>query len=430
MLTRLRLERFKNFKDAEIHLGPFSVLIGANASGKSNIRDALRFLHGISRGYTIPEILGEKYIEGGVLQWRGIRGGLREATYSGESAFAITVDIQFKDFEDIEDERVTYSIIIEPQAREQKSRVVREYLNVGQNVIFDSSFPGFPTGKLIMHPQYLVGYIAVTEDSKNKRMPIFSPHQPVLTQMVEHFDDIGEEHAAIPAIRLIKWILAQFRSMRFLDLDPEAMRIPSNPGQTILGDRGENLSSVLQAICEDPQKKLALVEWIQELTPMDVCDLEFREDLTGKILVYLVEENGQTTSAYSASDGTLRFLAMLAAFLDPNPSKFYFFEELENGLHPVRLHLLMELIENKASQGLIQTVATTHSPQLLRFLSKDSLEHASLLYRLPDSPKGRVKRIMDIPDIREILEEQDLAALHESGWFEDSMFFLEPEESE
>ena len=48
MFTSLRLERFKNFKDTELKLGPFTVLIGANASGKSNIRDAFRFLHGIA----------------------------------------------------------------------------------------------------------------------------------------------------------------------------------------------------------------------------------------------------------------------------------------------------------------------------------------------------------------------------------------------
>jgi AAA15 family ATPase/GTPase len=42
MFTSLRMERFKNFKDAELKPGPFTVLIGANASGKSNIRDAFR----------------------------------------------------------------------------------------------------------------------------------------------------------------------------------------------------------------------------------------------------------------------------------------------------------------------------------------------------------------------------------------------------
>ncbi len=79
MFTSLRLERFKNFKDAELKLGPFTVLIGANASGKSNIRDAFRFLHGIARGYSLAEIIGEKYGEGGERVWTGIRGELQRS---------------------------------------------------------------------------------------------------------------------------------------------------------------------------------------------------------------------------------------------------------------------------------------------------------------------------------------------------------------
>ena len=49
MITSLRLVDFKNFADETLHLGPFTLIVGANASGKSNIRDAFRFLHGIGR---------------------------------------------------------------------------------------------------------------------------------------------------------------------------------------------------------------------------------------------------------------------------------------------------------------------------------------------------------------------------------------------
>src|SRR5580692_2693698 len=91
MFTSLRLERFKNFKDAELKLGPFTVLIGANASGKSNIRDAFRFLHGISRGYSLAEIIGGKYGEGGQREWSGIRGGIREISYEDRGSFSLLI---------------------------------------------------------------------------------------------------------------------------------------------------------------------------------------------------------------------------------------------------------------------------------------------------------------------------------------------------
>ncbi|NJP22590.1 MAG: AAA family ATPase [Hydrococcus sp. CRU_1_1] len=87
MLKQLCIEQFKSFKEAELTLGPLTILVGTNASGKSNIRDAFRFLHGISRGYNLAEIMGEKYVEGGVIQWRGIRGGVREITFRGEILF-------------------------------------------------------------------------------------------------------------------------------------------------------------------------------------------------------------------------------------------------------------------------------------------------------------------------------------------------------
>ena len=78
-------------------MGNLTLLVGTNASGKSNLRDAFRFLHGVSRGYTLAEIIGEKWIEGGVLQWKGIRGGTREATYCGQSGFSLEATLSIGD---------------------------------------------------------------------------------------------------------------------------------------------------------------------------------------------------------------------------------------------------------------------------------------------------------------------------------------------
>src|SRR5712692_7041025 len=96
MLKKLRLERFKGFKEAELVLGPFTLLVGANASGKSNVRDAFRFLHGVARGDMLAETFGETYIERG-LQWRGIRGGTREITFQGAATFAVEIEFTIAD---------------------------------------------------------------------------------------------------------------------------------------------------------------------------------------------------------------------------------------------------------------------------------------------------------------------------------------------
>ena len=97
-------------------------------------------------------------------------------------------------------------------------------------------------------------------------------------------------------------------------------------------------------------------------TPMDVNDVLLDADPAGRISLRLVEKGGQSSSAVSASDGTLRFLAILAALFGPEPASFYFIEELENGIHPTRLSLLVDLIEHQSKRHGVQIVATSHSP--------------------------------------------------------------------
>jgi predicted ATPase len=249
-------------------------------------------------------------------------------------------------------------------------------------------------------------------------------HQPVLTQIVE----LARQQKVQGRVRQeIEDTLREFESMRFVDFVPDAMRRPSLPGQIVLSDQGENLSSVLEGICSDTRTKEVLRSWIQELTPMDVVDFEFVADPQGKILVYLVEKSGRRISAYSASDGTLRFLGILAAFLGPKPARFYFIEEIDNGIHPARLYLLMNLLESRTTGGELQVFMTTHSPQLLRLLKPPAMPYASLTYRVEGVAETRIKSLPDIPHLCEVLETSDIARLYEGGWMEQAMFFEEGE---
>lgn len=161
---------------------------------------------------------------------------------------------------------------------------------------------------------------------------------------------------------------------------------------------------------------------------MDAQDFDFPEDFTGKVLLRLIEASGQKITAYSASDGTLRFLGLLAALLGNQRSRFYFFEEPENGIHPNRLSLLLQLMEQGVANGSMQIVITTHSPLLLNFLSPANLEYASLMYRIGDRAESRITKIMDIPNARELVANDGLSSLLDSGWLEDAMYFLEDEE--
>lgn len=156
---------------------------------------------------------------------------------------------------------------------------------------------------------------------------------------------------------------------------------------------------------------------------MDVVDLQFPVDVTGRVLLSLLERDGSTTSSFSASDGTLRFLGVLAALLGPRPPRFVFLEEIENGLHPARLRLLIDLLESTARAGRTQIVATTHSPQVLSLVAEETLRGAILTYRLEGERGTRVRRLWDLPDAPRILTTHSRGQLLASGWFEDVVEF-------
>jgi predicted ATPase len=435
VLKRLILRDFKSFRSAEIPLGPLTLLVGANASGKSNIRDALRVLHGVGLGYTVAEILGEKYGPGGILQWRGIRGGAREVSFEGAGAFGVGLEHERElegvplDSPLVELARIRrYNLGIDVSDIRSGPRVIVESLSSPLGYFYDSNPQDVPLEQRGEHQLRVrhsrAGYIRAGAEGPGK-VSEFASSRPVLAQLPEQPSSRSEKGSLRQACSEFLDVL---KSLRFLDLDPEAMRQPSQPGQVILGDRGENLSSVLQAICGDESRKQALLEWLRALTPMDAVDFEFLPDFSGRILVHLVESHGHRVSALSASDGTLRFLALAAALLSPDTGRIFFFEELDNGLHPARLHLLLQLIQQTCREQGVQVIGTTHNPALLAFLDEQARQDALLVYRTEAAPDSRVRRIADLPDIESVLATQDLGRLFASGWLEDAAAFSEPDE--
>jgi hypothetical protein len=90
MFKNLSLKNVKSFKQVDIALSPFTLVLGTNATGKSNLRDAFRFLHGLSRGYRFVDLFAGKY-EGGEQVWSGIRGGPYEFIHNGAEHFEIKI---------------------------------------------------------------------------------------------------------------------------------------------------------------------------------------------------------------------------------------------------------------------------------------------------------------------------------------------------
>lgn len=418
MLKRIKLNNFKGFKRADASLGALSLIVGTNASGKSNIREALRTLHGIGLGYTMADVLGEKYGPGGILQWRGIRGGALEASYEATGKFGIQVTLEGTEDGTQREEQMRYAIVVDVTDNSAGPRVIREHLRTDSSFIFDSHPEADPVDQKHDH-QIQVRYPRGGKYRKHGKTLAFSSARSVLSQLAEKRNEPVSVRGACQAVMQV------FASMRFLDLDPDAMRQPSQPGQLILGDRGENLSSVLQGICQDEDEKATMLEWLRALTPMDATDFVFKPDLKGRVLVYLKESSGFEVSAYSASDGTLRFLALIAALLSHDSGRIYFFEEFDNGIHPTRLHLLLDLVQRASRNMDVQVIGTTHNPALLAFLDDRARNDALLVYRSEYAPGSRLVPIMTLPQAKEVLASQDLGRLHQAGWLEDAAVFNE-----
>ena len=426
MISRLKMSNFKNFKDETLYVGPFTVIAGANASGKSNVRDAFRLLHGIGRGYSLADILGGKYGPGGEMVWHPVRGAFNEIVRFGEPNFSL--DLSLGELID------SYSLTVGPDEMEPREFLVKreslEDLSVSAKSAPFIVYTSHPTSKDdLVRNQDDENHLLIRM-AKNRSQRKFGhrvavrPNQPALTQIQEH------KHILVGHKRIAQKVIERLADMRFLDLSPEHMRNPSFPGQILLGDSGENLPTVLKAVWDDVRLQQTLRDWLCELTPMDVVDFDFLSDPTsGRVQLVIIEAGGRRVSGYAASDGTLRFLAMLAALLGPHRPGLYFFEEIDNGIHPSRLHLLVELIEEQTSGGDIQVITTTHSPQLLAMLSDDAFKCASVVCRREDSADAVVRLMRDLPNALELRESQGLDRLHASGWFEDAISFAEGPET-
>ena len=275
MITSLRLVNFKNFADETLRVGSFTVIVGANASGKSNIRDAFRFLHSVGCGNTLAGIFGGKYGGPRIQEWEPIRGAPNEIVRFGSvpSGFSLQVELKSSGI------KTFYSITVKYEPDNSVGfYVLQEDLKIGLKVVY--------TAKKTQDTLLLVA----GEEKKQKIS--FSPYKPALSDFYQtyKFKYLSEAEASFQDV---------LDGMCFIELVPERMREPSFPSATKLGGTGENLPTALEAICVDPERKKILADWLQELTPMDVRDFEFPRDPSGRVHLQIVEGNGRKVSAYS-----------------------------------------------------------------------------------------------------------------------------------
>ncbi len=345
MLTQLSLTNWKSFgpegpANPPLPFAPLTLLVGPNASGKSNVLDALRFLQGDALGFPQAEVLNGHW-EGQRLIWPPIRGGIVEAPHVGTVRF--TVKSSWK----LSDGPATYQISVSTD---------------------DSGLPF-------------------------KRDEITKTAPP---------DHAGELRRAL-------------RGIVFLDIQPSRMR-DYQPLSPVLGTSGENISPVLIRLPNDTRGDI--VDWLSELCGPQIEDIEFVGTGLKEFMMMLVERGGRRISARSVSDGTLRFLGHLVALLTAPAGTLLVVEEPDIGLHPSRIRLLAELLENVTRDRNIQVIATTHSATLLAHLSPEALANVVAFGRDADTGDTHCRRLGDLPHFETLRDSKDMEHLISTGWLE------------
>ena len=398
MLTRLKVQGFKNLLDVDIRFGPFTCIVGPNGAGKSNLFDAIHFLHLLSQypimeaaqrlreskgrspeprslfstfgGHTEPEMrfTAELIVEREVHDSFGVRAEAAISTLEYEVAFRLQKDDGIEKLV-LAFERLDHITLSE--ARQRRGFPARkEFL--------DSCITGRHKGSFI------------STDEKDAPEPMIRVHQ----------EGHGGRRLAAPRSQLtviagmassdyptVLAVNKELQSWRSLLLEPSAMRAPSlYQDERTIDSRGGNLpATVFRLQKGEGTSGAACAELASRLSELieDVQEVQVRDDPKTETLTLEVRgRDGAFHPARSLSDGTLRFLVLSALAQDPEVRGVICLEEPENGIHPERITPMVRLLKDIAvdpeyevgsENPLRQVIVNTHSPEVFQNVSERDL---------------------------------------------------------
>jgi len=371
MLNKITIKNYKSLENVSLTLRPFNVFIGPNNAGKSNIFDCLMFL---SELMTHPRA---------VQQAVNSRGGFQYIVWGGDVTLSISIDLGVSLVDPDEKKERQYHFYIEVRGSElgASASAIRLRCKVKSN------------WRKLLDVQRGQKGIAWNIDGEelDRLQPRGDPEWwleglPYLTQAHRIFADY-------------------VRGWRFYNFVPSRMEqaLPVRKDMD-LQHEGENLPVVLHSLHSSHRREFGEIE---ELARVGVPEIEeLRTELTEQGQTYTtLREQGVPSNipAWSMSDGTLRFLAHLAALYTPAPPPLMAFEEPENNIH-VRLHELLADVLRGASKRS-QILVSTHSPHFLdyRRFDLDDLVIVEKAERKTRCKKLSKKRKTDVKEALKVL---------------------------
>jgi predicted ATPase len=164
----------------------------------------------------------------------------------------------------------------------------------------------------------------------------------------------------------------------------------------------------------------AYLSWLKELTPVEIDTVIILQGAIQDSL-FAIKRRGLTFPAPVLSDGTLRFSAIAAAFFQADMPETLLIEEIENGIHPTRLRLLVELLKSESENGRPQVMATSHSPLVLAWLDENDYKTVFLCQTDEKTGASTITPFASIPGLIELAREQSVADLFAEGWMETAL---------
>ncbi len=310
MIKKLTVKNYKSLKDIELELGKFNVLIGPNASGKSNLLDCLAFISEIAQGTVDGSLTG--------------RGGYERVVFGGEKE-NVGLSIDFTR----DNETAQFFISISDKGIDE------ERLSIGDVVEIDRHL----------------------NDIK-KRLD------------TGEYEKVGADTwiAAIYYYSLKnKEYLSSWRLYNFIT--SEMRHTDSAKRNLILDKNGGNLAQVLLSLHNERPKTFDKIEDMlkQAIPQIDELLTPLTED--GKTYVAIREKGFDSPFDYfQVSDGTLKLLAYITA-ITANEPKLICFEEPENFIHPRLFELWVEILKRSDKQIIL----STHSPYLVDWVDPEDV---------------------------------------------------------
>lgn len=444
MITSIEIDGFKTFRDFRMEFSPFTVIAGTNASGKSNLFDALNLLSRIA-ATDLRTAFSEQ---------RGTAAELftqyDEKTYAKQMEFGIEVLLS-KTVQDnwgkkaiLKYTRLRYELAIK---RETKDNGFEDLIIVSEKLVAikhndDKWVKKYLSDAAINNwrPKVATGrrgfpYIETEENraiilrqdgggGAKKEYPI---SLGITQTILSSINSVDFMHAFAMKQELTKW--------KFLQLNPQVLREPTRQDigmRDVITQSGENLAAALWRInAQDKYALKAISRKLNNLLP-SIVEVNIYDDKANKQFVIKIKgDDGREFSSRVLSEGTLRLLTLCVIQYDDDHEGLLCFEEPENGVNPARLKEMAALLYDLSVDFMIedsalrQVIINTHSPILVNELfdlhkSNVTVWFSQLVTTFVELETGRVKihtsKLISVnPDTKLGKYNQTIAVFPEEG---------------